>query len=276
MAANNGPSFFWDRFIPFFYSVGAAVVILGAMGKIMHYDWASWMLPVGLSVEALIFLIYALQSILRPTTEYQWEKVYPELGDNYKGELPTKSFTSQPQSSGLGLTAKMDDMLANAKITPDIFDNLKASFQSLNTSVSNLGEISNTAAVTTEFNGKLREASSKIGDMNTSLGNAVNSMVSLGDATKDAQEYRSQFHKISQNMGALNAVYEIELQDTNKHLKAMNAFYGNFSHVLSDMSDVSKDSQQFKAELNKLTNNLASLNNVYGSMLSAMKGSANL
>ena len=72
-------------------------------------------------------------------------------------------------------------------------------------------------------------------------------------------------------MGALNAVYEIELQDTNRHLKSMNAFYGNLSSAMSDMQEASKDTQQFKSELNKLTNNLASLNNVYGSMLSAMK-----
>lgn len=275
MAANNGPSIFWDRIIPFIYSAGAAVVIVGAMGKIMHYDWASWMLPLGLSVEAVIFLLYAAQSLLRPTVDYQWERVYPELDTNFKGDLPTKSHTAAP-SGGLGLTAKMDDMLANAKINPDIFDSLKSGLQNLNNSVSNLGEITSTGVVTSEFNGKVKEAAAKIGEMNTSLGNAVGAMVSLGDATRDAQEYRSQFHKISQNMSALNAVYEIELQDTNRHLKSMNAFYGNFSNVLSDMADVSKDSQQFKAELNKLTTNLASLNNVYGSMLSAMKGSANV
>jgi gliding motility-associated protein GldL len=73
-------------------------------------------------------------------------------------------------------------------------------------------------------------------------------------------------------MGALNAVYELELQDTNKHLKAMNSFYSNLSSAMNDMSEASKDTQHFKEELNKLTNNLTSLNSVYGSMLSAMKG----
>ena len=271
MAAINGPSVFWDRFIPFVYSAGAAVVIVGAMGKIMHYDWASWMLPVGLGVEAIIFLIYAAQSLLRPVTEYQWEKVYPELAEDFRGETRSRS-----QQSGLGLTAKMDDMLANANITPDIFDNLKSSFKNLSESVSSLGEISNAGVATSEFSGKVREASSKIEEMNNSLGGVVTSMASLSDAARDSQEYRTQFHKISQNMNALNAVYEIEIQDTNRHLKAMNSFYGNFANVLSDMSDVSRDSQQFKDELNKLTANLASLNNVYGSMLSAMKGSPNI
>ncbi|MCF8323688.1 MAG: gliding motility protein GldL [Leadbetterella sp.] len=269
MAASNGPSAFWDKYIPFFYSIGAAVVILGAMGKIMHYDWANWMLPVGLGTEVVIFVIYALQSFLRPNVEYQWEKVYPELSTEFKGELPTRSMATAP--AGLGLTAKMDDMLSNAKITPDIFDGLKSSFQNLSSSVSNLGEIASATVATNEFSSKVKEASGKIGDMNTSLSNATNSMMSMSDATKDAQEYRTQFQKISQNMGALNAVYEIELQDTNRHLKSMNSFYGNLSSAMSDMQEASKDTQQFKSELNKLTNNLASLNNVYGSMLSAMK-----
>ncbi|MFC3810711.1 type IX secretion system motor protein PorL/GldL [Lacihabitans lacunae] len=272
MAASNGPSFFWDKFIPFFYSIGAAVVIIGAMGKIMHYDWAGIALPVGLGTEAVIFLIYALQSFLRPTTEYQWEKVYPELSTDYKGELPTRTVASTP-SAGLGLTAKMDDMLSNAKITPDIFDGLKNSFQSLSSTVSNMGEIANATVATNEYSSKVKEASSKLTEMNGSISTAVNSVISMSDATKDAQEYRNQFQKISQNMGALNAVYELELQDTNKHLKAMNAFYSNLSSAMQDMSDASKDTQQFKSELGKLTNNLSSLNNVYGSMLSAMKGS---
>ncbi|CAN1577032.1 GldL_gliding, gliding motility-associated protein GldL [Spirosomataceae bacterium] len=269
MAASSGPSAFWDKYIPFFYSIGAAIVILGAMGKIMHYDWAGWMLPIGLGTEVVIFVIYALQSFLRPTVEYQWEKVYPELSAESKGELPTRSTSVVP--AGLGLTAKMDDMLANAKITPDIFDGLKSSFQNLSNSVSNMGEIASATVATNEFSSKVKDASSKIGDLSSSLGQTINSITSMGDASRDAQEYKTQFQKIAQNLGALNAVYEIELQDTNRHLKSMNSFYGNLSTAMSDMQDASKDTQQFKSELNKLTNNLASLNNVYGSMLSAMK-----
>ena len=271
MAANNGPSFFWDRFVPFVYSIGASVVILGAMGKIMHYDWGSVMLPIGLGVESVIFLLYAFQSMMRPSTDYKWEKVYPELASEYSGDLSGNSLRSQGQSS-FGLTAKMDDMLSNANITPDIFDNLKIGLQNLTNSVNNLGEVSNSRAVTEEFNAKMKDASGNLGDMSHRIGNMLGSIDTFGEAARDAQTYRDQFHKISQNMSALNAAYEIELQDTNRHLKSMNSFYGNFSDVLSDMNDVSKNSEQFKQELSKLTDNLASLNNVYGSMLSAMKG----
>lgn len=274
MAASNGPSFFWDKFIPFFYSIGAAVVILGAMGKIMHYDWAGIMLPVGLGAEVVIFVVYALQAFLRPSTEYQWEKVYPELNVDFKGELPTVSARPAAAPAGLGLTAKMDDMLANANITPDIFDGLKSSFQKLSSSVSGMGDISNATIATNEFSTKVREVSGKMGEMSGSINSAVSSLVSMSDVSKDAMEYRNQFQKISQNMGALNAVYEIELQDTNKHLKALNTYSDKLSGAMRDMSEASENTQQFKNEISKLTNNLSSLNNVYGNMLSAMKGNA--
>ncbi len=265
MAANQGPSFLWDKLIPAVYSLGAAFVIIGAMGKIMHYEWASMILPAALTVEAIIFFIYAFQAFLRPVVEYQWEKVYPELAEENVAPV-------QRKQSSVGLTSKMDDMLANANISPDIFDGLKNGFSKLNQTVSNLGEITDATVATKEYAANVKSAAGKVGEMNTAYGVAVTAMNSMADATKDAQQYRDQFQKITQNMGALNAVYELELQDTNKHLKAMNSFYSNLSSAMNDMSEASKDTQTFKQELNKLTGNLSSLNNVYGSMLSAMKG----
>ncbi len=266
MAASSETNFFWDRFIPTFYALGAAVVILGAMGKIMHYDWADIALPVGLGTEAFIFVLYAFQSFFRPSKEYAWEKVYPELAG---GEGAPRTVVS---TQGAGLTAKMDDMLANAKISPDIFDNLKSGIQSLTSQVSKMSDLSDATVATNDYAKSVKTASQKVNEMNSAYGVAVTSMNSMADATKDAGDYRAQFQKITQNMGALNAVYELELQDTNKHLKAMNAFYSNLSSAMQDMADASKDTQHFKSELNKLTGNLSSLNNVYGSMLTAMKG----
>jgi gliding motility-associated protein GldL len=267
-ASNANVSFVWDKVIPAFYSIGASVVIVGALFKITHREGANEMLTVGLLTEAVIFGIYAIQSFLRPATDYPWERVYPELDDNYKGEFRT---ATSPQQ-GAGLTAKMDDMLANSKITPDIFDNLKSGIQSLTGTVSKMTDLSDAHLATNEYAKNVKSASLQVSEMNKSYGTAVTAMNSMADATKDAQEYRSQFQKITQSMGALNAVYELELQDTNKHLKAMNAFYGNLTSAMQNMTEASKDTQQFKTELAKLTTNLNSLNSVYGSMLTAMRG----
>jgi hydroxyethylthiazole kinase-like sugar kinase family protein len=52
----------------------------------------------------------------------------------------------------------------------------------------------------------------------------------------------------------------------------MNKFYSNLTTAMANMSEASKDTEQFKAELSKLTVNLGTLNKVYGNMLTAMKG----
>ncbi|WP_234735493.1 type IX secretion system motor protein PorL/GldL [Tellurirhabdus bombi] len=268
----NSSNFFFDKLLPTVYSAGAAVVVLGALGKIQHYDWGGPMLVVGLSVEALIFALFAIQTFAQPTNkEPDWTRVYPELSDDYDGELPQRR--SAPALQSNGLTANMDKMLADAKVTPDIFEKLGTGLRGLTTTVGQMKDISSATVATNEYAQSVKQAAGAINEMNKSYGVAVTAMNAMADATQDAKEYRTQFQKITQSMGALNAVYELELQDTNKHLKAMNAFYGNLTSAMENMADASRDTQKFKNELGQLTNNLASLNNVYGSMLSAMRGS---
>lgn len=270
MAAGK-TNFFWDRLVPTIYSAGAAVVVLGAWAKIQHIESLGWLLTAGLITEAIIFALYAFQSFLFPAgsgQDYEWERVYPELAADYKGEV--RKAVPTPQANGL--TANMDQMLAQAKITPDVFEKLGSGFQNLNNTVSKLTDLTDATVATNDYARNVKSASGSIAEMNKSYGTAITAMNSMADATTDAKDYRDQFQKVTKNMGALNAVYELELQDTNKHLKAMNAFYGNLTNAMQNMADASKDTQQFKAELSKLTGNLASLNNVYGSMLTAMRG----
>jgi gliding motility-associated protein GldL len=269
MAKKNGSNFFFDKVLPTLYSAGAAVVVLGALFKIQHWDGGSEMLTIGLGTEAVIFLLYALQTFVQPVEkQFAWEKVYPELADDYDGPVAVR--TTGPPANGL--TAGMDTMLANAKITPDIFDNLGKGFRNLTDTVSKIGDLTDAAVATNDYAKSVKSASTAINDMNKSYGVAISAMSSMADATKDAQQYREQFQQITKNMGALNAVYELELQDTTKHLKAMNAFYGNLTAAMENMSEATKESQAFKSEMSKLTNNISSLNNVYGSMLTAMRG----
>ena len=259
-----------EKIVNVIASFAAAVVIFGALAKILHWNNANEWLMLGMLTEVGIFIMYGvLYLTMKSSTDYNWERVYPELSKDFSGELPKRSNAS---TSGTGLTAKMDEMLANAKVTPDIFDNLGRGMKSLTDTVSKIGDITDATVATNDYAKNVRTAASTMTEMNKSYGLTMNAMGEMANASQDAKEYRVQFQKVTQNMGALNAVYELELQDTNKHLKAMNSFYGNLTTAMENMSDASKDTQQFKQELSKLTTNLTSLNNVYGSMLSAMKG----
>lgn len=268
MAKSSGPNFFWDKLVPTIYSAGAAVVILGALAKIQHWDFGGPLLTAGLGTEVLIFLLYALQTLTQSTDkEPDWTRVYPELADDYSG--PAISRSSAPSSN---ITAKLDNMLDNAKISPEIFDSLGKGFRNLSETVGKITDLTDATVATNDYARNVKSASTAITDMNKSYGVAINAMSSMADATKDAQSYRDQFQQITKNMGALNAVYELELQDTTKHLKAMNAFYGNLTAAMENMADATKESQVFKSEMSRLTNNISSLNGIYGNMLTAMRG----
>jgi gliding motility-associated protein GldL len=93
----------------------------------------------------------------------------------------------------------------------------------------------------------------------------------LANSAKDSKEYHSQVQNVTKNLEALNAVYELELQDANSHVKAMNTFYTSLSTSLEGMTKATQDAEMFKNQMASLTSNLAALNKVYGNMLTAMK-----
>ncbi len=260
-----------EKIINVIASFGAAIVIVGALFKILHWSGANQMLMVGMFTEAIIFIMFGVLYLnMKQEKSYDWERVYPELSKNFTGELPTSS--KPAVSNNLGLTSKMDDMMANAKITPAIFDNLGNGLRSLTETVSKVSDISEATIATKEYTTNIKAASMEISDLNKSYNSTIAALTDMSNASTDAKEYRLQLHEATKKMGSLNAVYELELQDTNKHLQVMNSFYNGLTSTMSNISDAAKDSQQFKQELSKLTSNVQSLNNVYGSMLSAMKG----
>ena len=108
--------------------------------------------------------------------------------------------------------------------------------------------------------------------MNKSYASTMTAMTAMADATKDAKEYHGQVQNVTKSLGALNALYEMELKDSQNHTKALSKFYSNLTTALEGMAETGKETAEFQKELNKLTTNVASLNKVYGNMLTAMKG----
>jgi gliding motility-associated protein GldL len=92
----------------------------------------------------------------------------------------------------------------------------------------------------------------------------------MANANVDAKAYHDQVNKLAKNLGSLNAVYELELQDSSAHLKSMNKFYQNLSLTMNNFNESLDDSKQFKDEVGRLAKNLGALNAIYGNMLAAM------
>lgn len=265
MSKAKGRNFLFDVLMPKVYGLGAAVVIVGALFKIQHWEGADTMLIIGLLTEAVIFALSAFQP---QGHEPDWARVYPQLADDYAGEalMPATAV-----SGGSSVTKKLDDMMRDADITPATINSLGAGLNRLTETTAKMNDLSQATVATQEYTVNVRNASEQMGQINKAYAATADALSHMAATTNDAKEYHNQVQNMTRNLGALNAVYEMELQDANSHLKAMNKFYGNLSMAMENLTDASKDTEQFKQEVSKLTNNLHSLNTVYGNMLTAMK-----
>ncbi len=263
---SKGRNFLFDVLMPKVYGLGAAVVIVGALFKIQHWDYANEMLIIGLLTEAAIFALSAFQP---QAHEPDWARVYPQLADDFAGE---GLVTAHATNNGPSITGKLDDMLRNADITPETINNLGFGLNRLSDTTAQLADLSQATAATDDYNVRVRAAADQLGEINKAYAATADALSQMAGTTVDAKEYHGQVQNMTRNLGALNAVYEMELQDANNHLKAMNKFYGNLSMAMENLTDASKDTAQFKDEVSRLTQNLHNLNTVYGNMLTAMKG----
>lgn len=252
--------------MPKVYGIGAAIVIVGAMFKILHLPGASLMLGVGLTTEAIIFLLSAFEP---KHEELDWSKVYPELSEDFDGAPRKKAIAT---TGGASTAQQLDKVLEEGKIGPDLVKSLGEGMKSMAESAKQMSNLSSAAVATNDYANNVKIASKSLLEMNKSYDSTVKAMSEMSNASVDAKQYHSQVQAVTKNLSALNQVYEMELQDSQNHVKAMNKFYSNLSVAMENMTQASKDTEQFKTEVKNLTTNLSQLNKVYGNMLSAMKG----
>lgn len=257
----------YKTIMPKVYGIGAAVVIIGAMFKILHFEGANEMLMIGLTTEAIIFFLSAFEP---PSHEPNWAKVYPELAEDYEGAGQARL---TKQGAGGGSTSQqMDQMLEKAKIGPELIDSLGKGMRNLADSASKMSNISDAAVATNDYAKNVQTASKSLLEMNKSYDTTVTAMKGMAEASRDAKEYHTQVQNVTKNLSALNAVYEMELKDAESHVKAMQKFYDNMSSALEGMTKAGENTQKFATELDKLTGNITSLNGIYGNMITAMRG----
>lgn len=195
------------------YGLGAAVVIIGALFKLMHWPFASVMLIVGLGAEAFIFAISAFDA---PEKDLDWSLVYPELAG---GEAKKKEVKKEDPKEAQGLLSqKLDNLLKEAKID---------------------------------------------GELMASLGNSIKNFESAAkgisptvDSIASQKKYSEEMSMAAAQMESLNSLYKVQLESASRNAEANKEIADNASRL--------------KDQMQAMTQNIASLNNVYGGMLSAM------
>ena len=246
-----------SKIVDVFVSVGAAVVIWGALQKILHAPDADFWLKAGLGTEAVVFLVYGAL--------YAY---YPAVKDATHDEEQF-SVTGAKSRAAFGA---MDKMMAEADINPDTMKRLGDGFKQLNTTVVGLNGITDTVAATGEFAAKTREVTGHLDKVKDAYINAAGSVGAFNQATEGAKHFHDQIQVLTKNLSSLNTIYELELQESNNHLKALNAFYGKLSETSASMLNSAEDAKKVQDQIGTLATNLGRLNGIYGNMLTAMQG----
>jgi gliding motility-associated protein GldL len=255
----------WKKFMAKLYGFGAAVVIVGALFKIMHWPFAGPMLVVGLSTEALIFIFSAFEPIHE---DPNWELVYPELALGHSDELDHSNLPAG-KSKG-GITDQLDKMLEEAKIDSQLLERLGDGMRSLGENAAQLKSVSSAAAATDSYVSSLQAASDKVSNLSEAYERASVSISGLTSEAKEGESFGEQMQKVSKNLAALNNVYELQLKGSSSHLEATEKFQSQVVEMMANLSASTEDTRLYKENMALLSKNLTDLNNVYGNMLKAM------
>lgn len=236
----------YKNFMAKLYGWGASVVILGALFKILHLPGANIMLILGMGIESVIFFFSAFEPL---HVEYNWALVYPELATGSDIELEENEKKSrrekkqQVKSDSMTPTQALDKMLEEAKIGPELMESLASGMRNLSDNAHKLAGVSDAVVSTDNYTSSLQKASESVRNLTLKYDKVAANLETDGGAT---------------------AAY---IESVKRATTAVNQLATAYDQTAKSMEQTSS----FKAEMDKLTQNISKLSNVYGNMLAAMK-----
>jgi gliding motility-associated protein GldL len=266
----------YKNLMKYVYGYGAAIVIIGALFKIQHWPGADIMLIGGLSTEAIIFGLSAMEPL---HAEPNWAVYYPYLlpederpeGQDVNAFPKPHEIGGGKGSGGSGTTEMVAEMMEKAKIDQALLDRLGNAMRDLSNNAEQLKSVSSAASATDSYVSSLEEASKKMSSLSDAYERASSSIAGLTSNTADGASFGEQMQKVSTNLAALNNVYELQLQGSSAHLEATQGFQKQVADMMQNLSASVEDTKLYRENMAMLAQNLTDLNNVYGNMLKAMK-----
>lgn len=191
------------------YGLGASIVIIGALFKIMHFNLGpitgGMMLSIGMIVEAIVFAISAFEPV---DEDIDWTLVFPELAD---GEKRTTSRTEEEGDAEGMLSKKLDDMLAEAKIDAALMSSLGTSIQNFSGAAENIAPAVDSIAATNKYSEQLSLAASQMESLNSlykvQLESASRQADINNEVADNAGKLKEQMESLTANLSSLNGVY---------------------------------------------------------------------
>lgn len=261
------------------YSVGAGVVIIGAMFKILHLPGANVVLGTGMICEAIIFSLGALD---KPFKEYHWDKIF----DFENGT--TKFQTELIWSGTVSAAPNLPHINYSETLSEEDVEKLSEGIKNLSTTAQQLASVSDLTTPTSDFIRNIASASESVSNfsknqnnLNASLHNLSGIYEGIGTEMRKAEEkskdYTGEIEKINKNLSSLNAIYEIHLKNVEEQStkigisnKELEIILSNLKKINSYSTESAEESEKYKNETIKLTQQITELNRVYGNMLNAL------
>lgn len=251
------------RALNFAYSFGAAIVILGAMFKILHFSFGNVMLFIGMMTEAFVFVISAFDT---PIKDYDWGKVFPALNPGSDEE----SF----DFSKLGTSAGVPQGKFGGNYTPANGVNYENSISQNQTGTTlpiaaddHVGQLSSVTDNVQKF-AEATETLTKISEsLKASYEHIINNSQNLSQSSVG---YVQQMENLNRNIAGLNTIYEIQLKSISGQIDTLDHINNGLSRIKHMYDGSVPDSAVFRRETEKMTQQIKELNQVYSRLLQAM------
>ncbi|WP_233545691.1 gliding motility protein GldL [Parabacteroides sp. AM08-6] len=283
------------RVLNFCYSWGASIVIIGALFKLLHLPYGNQILFIAMTVEALVFFISAFE---RPGNEYHWEEVFPVLKS--KNPLDRPDFANAPLSNlmnsaentaddgtGIGLNVNLGGKPVSGlgslglDVSEEDTKNLSDSIQKLSGAAEQISKMAELTEATQKYLEQLSgmsENMERFSQVTNSLTNVsdtlLNSYKSITDNSdginQNSRGYVQQMEMLNRNISGLNTIYEIQLKSISSQIESIEHINGGLNRIREMYDGSVVDSSVFRNETEKMTRQLAELNQVYTRLLQAM------
>lgn len=278
-----------QRFFNFAYSIGAAIVIWGALFKILHLPGGNTLLSIGMGTEVLMFVLTAFD---RPPKEYHWEEVFPVLSSKDPEDRPDFNggggIVIGGTGSGAALPAVSPAEAKRAAGLPAGIDLSEDDTRSLSESIAKMSAASDQLARMAELTSatqqyldqmgaiagemqRLRETTESLNKVSDVLLQSYRAITENSEnITRSSTGYVDQMQALNRNIGGLNTIYEIQLKSVSSQLDSIDRVNRGIKDIRDMYEKSASQSARYCEETERMARYMQQLNSVYEKMITAM------
>ena len=273
-----------QRFFNFAYSIGAAVVIWGALFKILHLPGGSTLLCIGMGTEIAMFLLTAFD---RPPKDYHWEDVFPVLDSHNPEDRPDlSSAASAGNVSGVvfaggassgsmqpGLPADKDlsGLSGSVVLSGSQSPNVDISEEDTTNLVESMKDMAEQMKGVTEQISQLRETTDALNKVSEVLLNSYKAITDNSESVSASSNgYVERLEDLNRNIGGLNTIYEIQLKSISSQLESIDRVNRGLKDIRDMYEKSANESSRYCEETERMSRYMRQLNKIYENMIAAM------